>query len=211
MLAAVAEAVVEMDGACRLLGQAPAQHAHHRRDADAAGDEDGRDAGIGVDEELPGRSPDPENIALVDLIVEVGGAGARRQLRVVGRWRHALDGDAIARRVRSVGQGVAAGDRALLSGSVSATRRSKVRNWPGLNGGSGAPSMGSRWNEHCVRASSSNPRRATRNSRQPAQAPDAVVGATPAAASGSAAASPRRRHTATPIPTTSWSSSAAQM
>jgi hypothetical protein len=36
MLVAVAQAVVEVHRPLRLFGHAPAQHAHHRRDADAA-------------------------------------------------------------------------------------------------------------------------------------------------------------------------------
>jgi hypothetical protein len=46
-----------------------------------------------------------------------------------------------------------------------------VRNCPGLNGGSATPSMGFRWNEHCVQLTSSKLRRSTWNFRQPDLAP----------------------------------------
>ena len=87
MLAAVAQPVVEMHHALRLCGQAPAQHAHHRRDADAAADQHHRHARIGVDEEVSGRRLHAQDVADLHMIVEVAGRQAGRELGVIGGRR----------------------------------------------------------------------------------------------------------------------------
>ena len=77
MLAAIAHAVEQMDRAFGLLGQAPAQHAHHRRDADAAGNQHRRHGRIGIDEEVPRGRLHLEDIALVARGRESGSMTAR--------------------------------------------------------------------------------------------------------------------------------------
>ena len=85
MLTAVAQPVVEVQDAPGLLLQAPGQHAHHGRDADAAGDEDRRDLGIGIDEEATGRRAHPKQVALLHPVMQmVGGEPGGRSGRSGG-------------------------------------------------------------------------------------------------------------------------------
>ncbi len=73
MFSAVAQPIVKVHKPFRLLGGAPAQHAHHRCDADAAADQHHGHIRIGVDEEMPGGGLDAQNISYLNVIVEVVG------------------------------------------------------------------------------------------------------------------------------------------
>ena len=111
MLTTVPQPVVEVQDAFGLLRQAPAQHTHDRRDADAARDEDRRDLGISVDEEATGWCANPKQVALLHPVMQMVGGDAGWQVRL-SRWRrHPLDRDAVCIRPRCVGDGVAARDR----------------------------------------------------------------------------------------------------
>ena len=120
VVCAVAHAVVQVHRARRLRSCAPAQHAHHGRDADAAAHQHRGHAGVGVDEEPTRRRLDLQHVAFAHLVVKVGGRQARGQLWPTRRRRHALDGDPVARRIGPIRQRVAPGDR---------SRRCQSRRW----------------------------------------------------------------------------------
>jgi hypothetical protein len=100
----VAHAVEQMHGALGLLAHAPAQHAHHGRDTDAARNQHRRNAGIGVHEKTAGRCLHPEQIAFVHAVVEVAGRRTGRQLGPARGWHRTLDGDAVGGRVGAAGE-----------------------------------------------------------------------------------------------------------
>ena len=120
MFCTVAQPVDQVHTTTGLFGQAPAQHAHHWRDADATGHQHGRYAGVGVDEEVAGGRFCLEHVACLDTVVKVVRRHTRRQFRAVRRRRHALDGDAVAALVRPVGQRVAARHRTCTARRVTA-------------------------------------------------------------------------------------------
>ena len=122
MFTGVAQAVVEMNRSRRLLGDAPAQHAHHRRDADAAGNQHRRHVRIGVDEEVAGRGLHAQDVADPHMIMEVAGRQAGCDLRMIGRRGHALDGHTVVRRFGAIRQEVAPRDRARDRGHVRGVR-----------------------------------------------------------------------------------------
>ena len=78
VFAAVAQAVVQVNGALRLLCKAPSQHAHHRRDADATGDQHCWHCWIGIDEKLARRCLHLEDVALFNPVMKVAGRSSWR-------------------------------------------------------------------------------------------------------------------------------------
>ncbi len=123
MLAAVAQPVVEVNYPLRLLGYAPAQHAHHRRDADAAGDQHRGQVRFGIDEEMAGRGLHAQDVTDPHMIMEVAGRQARREFRMIRRRAHAFDRHPVVRGIGSIRQGVAARDRARACRPVQSARR----------------------------------------------------------------------------------------
>lgn len=101
------------------------------------------------------------------------------------------------------------GPEKLESLDPESSGNEKVRNWPGRKGGNARPSTGARWNEHCVCAASSKIRCATRNARQPGQAPLAGLGTTSRAGTEGCCDARRQRQVTTPIPIANCISSAA--
>jgi hypothetical protein len=104
----VAHAIEEMDRAPWLLRKAPAQHAHHGRDADASADQHGGQTGIHVDVEMAGGRLHPQHVTFADPVMQMVRSQPGRQPGLSGRGRGALDGDPVARLSRPVRQRVAA-------------------------------------------------------------------------------------------------------
>ena len=73
MISSAPDPIVKMDRALWLLGETPAQHAHHWRDADTARDEHSGHFRIGINEKMPRRRPRFDDIPLVDLVMKVVG------------------------------------------------------------------------------------------------------------------------------------------
>ncbi len=71
MLAAMANTIEKMERALRLLGQRPAQHAHHRRNADAACNEHRRHGRIGIEKECTRWRLHLKEVAFLDLVVQM--------------------------------------------------------------------------------------------------------------------------------------------
>ena len=71
VLAAVANAIEQMQRAVGLLRQTPAQHAHHWGNADAARDQYDRNVRIRVDAEMARRRLDLEDVAFVHVVMKV--------------------------------------------------------------------------------------------------------------------------------------------
>ena len=118
MLAAVAKPIEEMQRALRLMGQAPTQHAHHRRDTDATADQHGGHRGVGVDEEVARGRLHAQNVTHLHLVMKVVRRDSRLELGMIRRRRHPLDRHAIVRGIGTIGQRVAARDRALACGGI---------------------------------------------------------------------------------------------
>ena len=108
LLTPMAHAIEEMDRAPWLLRKAPAQHAHHGRDANASADQHGGQTGIHVDMEMAGGRLHPQHVAFTDAVVQMVRSQPGRQPGLSGRGRGALDGDPVARLSRPVRQRVAA-------------------------------------------------------------------------------------------------------
>jgi hypothetical protein len=77
----VAHAIEEMDRAPWLLRKAPAQHAHHGRDADASADQHGGQIGIHVDVEMAGGRLHPQHVAFADPVMQMVRRPAATRLR----------------------------------------------------------------------------------------------------------------------------------
>lgn len=71
MVPAVAQPVVKVHHPLRLLAEAPAQHAHHRCDADATADQHGGHGRVGIDEEVTARCLQAQDVADLHLVVEM--------------------------------------------------------------------------------------------------------------------------------------------
>ena len=102
LLGTVAQAVIEMHRALRLPLQAPAQHAHHGGDANAAGHQHHRRERAGIQIKVTRRGTQLQRVAGMHMVVEIVGGDTGQKTRRHCGCSHPLDGDTVLLGLRAV-------------------------------------------------------------------------------------------------------------
>ena len=115
MFGTVAHAVEEMHHPLRLVLRAPTQHAHHGRDANAAGNQHHWRVGLGIEMKAARGCPNLQGASGVHMLMKITGCSPRRKPRWLGWRQRPFDGDPVLIRRGTLGERIAANQLARRS------------------------------------------------------------------------------------------------